>query len=218
VRAVRPAGPRLSSAVAVVAVLAVVALVIVWATFGGGRQAGLPAPDGHACVAAPGGEQRDADPDDSPEAPWPHVRGERVLVDFAVGGLPARYAGLVDRAAALWARSPCVEPVVVDACRAGSRCSTIVAREQGRDDHTDAESESDDRRGVRRSNIIILYTALLDRESDNGALATIVHEMGHTFGLVHRKDGDSVMNAETDDSTNPVPDAVDFANLVVLYG
>jgi len=26
------------------------------------------------------------------------------------------------------------------------------------------------------------------------------------------------MNAETDDSTDPVPDAIDFANLVVVYG
>jgi hypothetical protein len=93
-----------------------------------------------------------------------------------------------------------------------------VARERGEDDDTDGESDSDDRGGVRRSNTITLYTALLDEESDEGALATIVHEMGHTFGLVHRLDPDSVMNAETDDSTDPVPDAIDFANLVVVYG
>ena len=71
---------------------------------------------------------------------------------------------------------------------------------------------------MRRSNTITLYTALLDDASDNGALATIVHEMGHALGLVHRLDRDSVMNAETDDDTDPTPDAVDFANLAVIYG
>jgi Zn-dependent protease with chaperone function len=169
-------------------------------------------------VAAPGAEQQDVDPDDSPEAPWPHTPGERVVVHFATGGLPARYADLVGQAATIWARSPCVEPVVVDACPAESNCSTVGARVRGADDDTDGESDSDDRGGVRRSNTITLYTGLLDEASDNGALATIVHEMGHALGLVHRLDRDSVMNAYTDDSTDPVPDEIDFANLAVIYG
>ena len=179
----------------------------------------MGAPDETAgCVAPPGAVQQDVDPDDSPEAAWPHTPGERVVVHFAVAGLPDRYAALVGEAAGIWARSPCVGPVVVDACPAEANCSAVVARERGEDDDTDGESDSDDRGGVRRSNTITLNTALLDEESDEGALATIVHEMGHTFGLVHRLDPDSVMNAETDDSTDPVPDAIDFANLVVVYG
>lgn len=68
------------------------------------------------------------------------------------------------------------------------------------------------------SRTITLYTGLLDKSTDNGALATVVHEMGHALGLVHRKDPDSVMNAQTGDQTNPVPDATDYANLVVVYG
>lgn len=175
-------------------------------------------PTGGACVAAAGAEQQDVDPEDTPEVPWPHVPGERVVVHFATGGLPARYADLVGQAAAIWARSPCVEPVVVDACPPESNCSTVVARERGGGRDTDGESDSDDRGGVRRSNTITLYTGLLDEASDNGALATTVHEMGHALGLVHRNDRDSVMNAETDDSTDPVPDAIDFENLVVIYG
>jgi len=175
-------------------------------------------PDSGTCAAAPGAVQQDVDPDDSPETPWPHVRGEGVVVHFATGGLPARYAGLVDQAAGIWARSPCLEAVVVDACPPESNCTTVVARERGRDDDTDGESKGDDRGGVRRSNTITLYTGLLDDASDNGALATIVHEMGHALGLVHRNDPDSVMNAATDDSTDPVPDEIDFANLVVIYG
>ena len=108
--------------------------------------------------------------------------------------------------------------MVVDAFPPESNCTTVVARERGRDGDTDGESEGDDRGGVRRSNTITLYTGLLDDASDNGALATIVHEMGHALGLVHRNDPGSVMNAATDDSTDPVPDEIDFANLVVIYG
>ena len=195
-------------------VITVVALVAVLAV---GVVTHAPQETG-GCVAPPGAEQQDLDADDSPEVAWPHTPGERVVVHFAVAGLPDRYAALVGEAAGIWGRSPCVEPVVVDACPAEANCSTVVARERGQDDDTDGESDSDDRGGVRRSNTITLYTVLLDDESDEGALATIVHESGHTFGLVHRLDPDSVMNAETDDSTDPVPDAIDFANLVVVYG
>lgn len=216
-----PVTARVAAGVAMAVVLAVVVAVMVGLLrlsepFGmAGAQGGS---DAGRCIAARGAEQQDIDPDDSPETPWPHTPGERVVVHFAVGGLPARYTGLVGQAAAIWSRSPCVEPAVVDACPPGSNCSTIVARERAEDDDTDGESKSDDRGSVRRSNTITLYTGLLDDASDNGARATIVHEMGHTFGLVHRLDPDSVMNAETDDSTDSVPDAIDFANLVAIYG
>jgi hypothetical protein len=223
VRRSLPRTARVPAAVAAAVVLAIVVAVTVGLlrslsepSRGAGAEGG---PD--RCVAAPDAGQQDIDPDDSPEAPWPHTRGERVVVHFAVAGLPDRYAELVDQAAEIWARSPCVEPVVVAACPSRANCSTIVARERGGDDtdgDTDGESDSDDRGGVRRSNTITLYTGLLDDASDNGALATTVHEMGHALGLVHRLDPDSVMNAETDDSTDPVPDAIDFTNLVTVYG
>jgi matrixin len=140
-----------------------------------------------------------------------------VRVYFEADGLSPRYARLLAEAASIWARSPCVEALVVDRCPAGSNCSTVTARARGNGD-TDGESDSVDRNGLRRSNTITLYTRLLDTSSDNGALATIVHEMGHALGLVHRNNPKSVMNAETDDDTYPVPDSVDFANLAHLYG
>jgi hypothetical protein len=208
-----PTSARVGAAVAAAVIFAAVVAV----TVGLLQPLSQPSATG-ACAAAPGAEQQDVDPDDTPEAPWPHVPGEGIVVHVAVGGLPARYAGLVDQAAAIWDRSPCVDPVVVDACPAESFCSKVVARGRSSDDDTDGESDSDDRGGVRRSNTITLYTGLLDDASDNGALATIVHELGHAFGLVHRLDRGSVMNAVTDDSTDPVPDAVDFANLVAIYG
>lgn len=213
-------GVRPALIVAVALVLGVVAAsVVLWSSTDPSRGSRLEGgPGAGACVAPAGAEQQDVDPDDSPEARWPRDPGERVVVHFAVGGLTSRYADLVGEAAAIWARSPCVEPVVVDTCPADSHCSTVVTRKRGEDRDTDGDSESDDRRGVRRSNTITLYTALLDKSSDNGVLATIVHEMGHALGLMHRNDPDSVMNAETGDSTDPVPDAIDFANLVAVYG
>lgn len=214
-----PTTARVAAAVAAAVVLAgVVTVTIFLLRTQSATGVAERGPDAGTCAAASGAEQQDVDPDDSPETPWPHVPGQRVVVHFAVGGLPARYTGLVGQAAGIWARSPCVEPVVVDACPPESNCTTVVARERGRDDDTDGESKGDDRGGVRRSNTITLYTGLLDDASDNGALATIVHEMGHALGLVHRNDPDSLMNADTDDSTDPVPDEIDFANLVAIYG
>jgi Matrixin len=172
------------------------------------------------CGAKPGAVQQDVDPTDSPESPWGHVPGQEVAVYFATGGLPSRYAALVEEGASLWSRSPCIEAVAVEECPDGANCSAVIAetREDRRGDDTDGESEGVDRGGVRLANTIRLYPNVLDRSSDNGALATVVHEMGHALGLVHRGAPDSVMNAVTDDDTDPRPDAVDFANLVVLYG
>jgi hypothetical protein len=162
----------------------------------------------------------DVDADATPEAPWAHVPGQEVTIYFATGGLPPRYAAFVEEGAALWSRNPCVEAVAVAECPDGSNCSTVVAKARGDEesDDSDGESEGVDRDGVRVAGTIRLYTDALDPEPDNGALATVVHEMGHALGLAHRDDPDSVMNAATDDDTDPRPDAVDFANLVVLYG
>jgi hypothetical protein len=171
-----------------------------------------------ACVAPLAGTQRDIDDEDSPEHPWAHTPGQPIVVYFQTGGLPDRYASLVRRAAAIWSRSACVSAVAVDRCPDGARCSTVRTKERSRDTDTDGESVGDDHHGVRRGNAITYYTGELDRSSGNGALATVVHEMGHALGLVHRNDASDVMNADTDNGTDPVPDSTDFRNLAVLYG
>jgi predicted Zn-dependent protease len=75
-----------------------------------------------------------------------------------------------------------------------------------------------DEENYRTGGTIKLYTRELDKESDNGALATIVHEMGHALGLTHRTNKNDVMNANISDSTNANPDNLDFANLLAIYG
>jgi hypothetical protein len=181
-------------------------------------------PVAERCVAEPGAQLQDVDTDDDPQTPWVHVPGQEVDVHFATADLPPRYARLVAEAAALWSRSPCVEAIAVAECPDGTNCSIVVpqAREEGRGDDSgddaDGESEGVDRFGARLADTIRLRPDVLDGESDNGALATVVHQMGHALGLMHRDDPESVMNAVTEDDTDPRPDAIDFANLVVLYG
>jgi hypothetical protein len=215
------AGRRRGALLALLGVLVVVTagLTVIWFVTApaGGPHAPLPSAS-LVCVAEPGTPQRDIDPDDSPEHAWKHVPGGEVTVYFATAGVPRRYAEMVATGARLWSLSPCIEALAVDSCPAGTNCTTIRIKERGNDRDTDGATSSDDRDGVRLASRITLYTALLDKESDNGALATVVHEMGHALGLVHRKQPGTVMNAMTDDHTDPTPDETDYANLQATYG
>lgn len=190
----------------------------------------IPSPDAAAtgsdtvapstqCTSPRGRGLQDVDPEDTPEKPWPRpADGAEVTVYFETGGLSGRYERLVREAAAIWSVSPCIQAVAVEECKRGGNCVSVEEEESSRDRGTDGEFSGKGAREYRTGGTITLYTEPLDRSSDNGALATVVHEMGHAFGLVHRTDRDALMNATTDDETNPVPDAVDFANLAVLYG
>jgi hypothetical protein len=124
---------------------------------------------------------------------------------------------MVADGAGIWSRSPCLHAVAVSVCPDGSNC--IAVREEYSDgDSTDGVFTGSDSDGVRKGGRITLYTRLLDRNSDNGALATVTHEVGHALGLVHREDRSDLMNSSTDTNTDPVPDGTDFYNLAVIYG
>jgi hypothetical protein len=140
-----------------------------------------------------------------------------LVVEFATGQLSARYAGFVAEAAAIWSESPCLNAVAVQACSTGSNC-VVLAEDASRSRNTDGEMEWEDSGDYMGSATITLYTRPLDRATDNGALATVVHEMGHALGLDHRLARTDVMHSVTDNSTNPTPDDVNFSNLVAIYG
>lgn len=169
------------------------------------------------CRVPPGATQLDVDSEDSPETPWQRPRGEELVVYFQTSELSERYAGLAVEAAHIWSRSPCLKAVAMARCPEGANCVALRESSARRGD-TDGEFAGHDHGGARQGGRITLYTRLLDRSSDNGALATIVHEMGHALGLVHRRNRQDVMNAYTDDYTDPVPDDIDFYNLAVIYG
>ncbi|MPV87878.1 matrixin family metalloprotease [Georgenia ruanii] len=161
--------------------------------------------------------QTDVDPKDSPEKPWRREGDAKVRVVFETHALSDRYRQMVTRAADIWSASPCIAAVAADRCAEGDNCVRVVEQKaDGRS--TDGEFKGKDGKKYRHGGKITLYTALLDRNTDQGALATVVHEMGHALGLVHRLDTASVMNSHTDQHTNPIPDATDFANLAVIYG
>jgi hypothetical protein len=200
-------------------VVVAVGLTVTWfltAPAGGPTSPATPASLG--CVADAGTSLRDVDPDDSPEAPWRHAAGDEVTVYFATADLPRRYADMITTGARFWSESPCVEALAVAECPADRNCTTVRTKERADDRNTDGETSSVDQDGVRVSSRITLYTRRLDKESDNGALATVVHEMGHALGLVHRLQSGTVMNEKTDDQTDPMPDEIDFANLRAIYG
>jgi hypothetical protein len=170
------------------------------------------------CIKAAGTTLKDQDPTDSPEAPWAHSAGQPITVYYQIGSLSARYTGFVKTGVATWSKSPCIKAVSVAACPTNSNCVKVVESATAGDGSTDGDSTGNDSGGIRTGDTINLYTDLLSGETDNGALATTVHEMGHSLGLIHRLNKADLMNADTSDTTVPAPDAIDFANLAVIYG
>ncbi|WP_427174910.1 matrixin family metalloprotease [Arthrobacter sp. 92] len=178
----------------------------------------VPPVTARQCLAPDNAVQQDVSSRDSPEKPWPHSPGTEVTVNFETSALSNRYADLVRKATGIWSQSPCIQAVPVATCPPNTNCIAIQEKVSSNDRGTDGEFRGSGRGTYRDGGTITLYTGLLDRATDNGALATIVHEMGHALGLVHRRARTSVMNSSTNDNTNPVPDDVDFANLLAIYG
>ncbi|WP_345150514.1 matrixin family metalloprotease [Arthrobacter ginkgonis] len=171
------------------------------------------------CSVPARSSQRDLDPEDTPETPWQKDDGQELVVYFETGDLEDRYAGLSTAAVDYWSASPCIQAVAVSACPDDANCVAMVEEgDAGDDGESDGSFRGRDRGTYRTGGRITLHTGLLDRANDNGAMATIVHEMGHALGLVHRLNRQDVMNAYTSDATNPQPDDINFVNLAVIYG
>jgi hypothetical protein len=207
-----------TGAVLVASVLAVVVVLVLSGVSVPGLT-GLTSGVTTTCTAQRGTAEQDVDTDDSDEAAWARVPGQPATVYFETGALPQRYARFVEQGAAAWSRGPCVKAVAVGRCPVAVGCTTVrTAAGKGDDGETDGDSEGTQAGGVRVANAIRLYPELLDDSSDNGALVTVTHEMGHALGLRHRQQSNTLMNAETGDDTPAEPDDVDYGNLLAIYG
>lgn len=178
-------------------------------------------------MAPVGATLEDVDPADSPESPFAApASGEELVIHVENVNLAPGLWSQVEEGATIWSRSPCVK-LVTGPCPDQAPCVRVRAHPRrvlkriepdGGWADTDGTFTGRDRDGVRTRGRISLNLTMFANTSSNGRLATISHELGHALGLVHRRDRSDVMNAVTGDKTDPTPDQVDLANLLVLYG
>lgn len=161
-----------------------------------------------ACIAPAGAALEDQDPDDH-QVPWKRNGDRKVVVTFETRNLPAEWVGEMQKGAAAWNRSACLETKLVEACVSNTNCVTVTVADGDEDGNFDAV-ESD---GFTTGGHIDLLSTLTGGERTN----VTVHEMGHAVGLAHRLTEGVLMNGDTYDDVYD-PDQVDFQNLLVIYG
>jgi hypothetical protein len=172
----------------------------------------------------PAGQKlQDQDTSDSPETPWKRT-GPEVVVYFETGKVSAEHAGYIEKGAAAWSVSPCIDARAVATCPANVNCVTSVDKNAGGGD-TDGEFSGKESGGWRVGGVLTLYTDVMNSmDNANGRQVTTTHEMGHAIGLIHRigagtnKCAPELMMACTSDDSSPTPDDIDYQNLLVIYG
>lgn len=176
------------------------------------------------CVAPAKAPLQDVDPGDRKEPPFRKTGSGPVIVYFENVNLSARLWNELQQAAQIWSRSPCIKAIAVTRCPPSSNCVHVGQYHSGEgptgwalNRHSDGVFMGEERYGWTTGGVIDLNLDLINEETTQESLTTIVHEMGHAFGLQHRNNQTDVMGGRTDDNTSPIPDKVDFDNLCVLY-
>jgi hypothetical protein len=208
-------------------ILAALSLIALCSACGGGTNPPIrdTPTNGVGCVAPADTHMQDVARRDSKETPFSKAGSGPLTVYFENVNLSASLWSELQQAAEIWSRSPCVKAIAVAQCPPSSNCVQVGQYYSGEgqtgralDRHSDGAFMGEESDGCRTGGVIDLNLDLINEETPQGSLATIVHEMGHAFGLQHRKNKTDVMNARTTDNTSPIPDKVDFDNLCALYG
>jgi hypothetical protein len=173
------------------------------------RSESPPTSPADACVAPAGAELQDQDPDDH-QVPWRRNGAPKVVITFETANVPAEWVAELQKGVAAWNRSACLDTRLVDTCQPDTNCVTVAV---GGGDGADGNFDAVESGGFTTGG----HIDLSDELSGGARTNVTIHEMGHAVGLAHRLTERVLMNGDTYDDVFD-PDAVDFENLLVLYG
>jgi hypothetical protein len=164
-----------------------------------------------ACVAPAGVALQDQDPRDH-QVPWKRNGATKVVITFETKNITPDWVAEMQKGVAAWNRSPCLDIKLVQTCQPNTNCITVTVAPEStvRGDGNFNAVESG---GFTVGGHIDYSNSLTDGAKTNVA----IHEMGHAVGLAHRKTEHVLMNGDTYDDVFK-PDAIDYQNLLVLYG
>jgi len=163
------------------------------------------------CVAPAGVALQDQDPRDH-QVPWKRNGATKVVITFETKNITPDWVAEMQKGVAAWNRSPCLDIKLVQTCQPNTNCITVTVAPEStvRGDGNFNAVESG---GFTVGGHIDYSNSLTDGAKTNVA----IHEMGHAVGLAHRKTEHVLMNGDTYDDVFK-PDAIDYQNLLVLYG
>ena len=164
-----------------------------------------------ACVAPAGVALQDQDPDDH-QLPWKRNGTAKVVITFETKNLTPDWIAEMQKGVAAWNRSPCLDIRLVQTCQSNRNCVRVSVTPQNVVDG-DGNFDAVESGGFTVGGHIEYSSSLTDGAKTNVA----IHEMGHAVGLAHRKTEGVLMNEDTYHEVFD-PDAIDYQNLLVLYG
>ena len=179
-----------------------------------GPASSAPQPSGAAagaCVAPAGVALQDQDPSDH-QVPWKRNGTAKVVITFETKNLTPDWVAEMQKGVAAWNRSPCLDTKLVETCQPNRNCVTVSVSPESVLD-SDGNFDAVESGGFTVGGHIDYSSSLTDGEKTNVA----IHEMGHAVGLAHRETEDVLMNGDTYEDVFD-PDAIDYQNLLVLYG
>ncbi|MBL8158996.1 matrixin family metalloprotease [Candidatus Saccharibacteria bacterium] len=152
------------------------------------------------------------------DTPW-QMTGDELNIVFSTYGITEPWAGYVGEAAAIWSASPCINATAsADPC--GAQPCVPVGLEGGNQGGDFGITNWETMDGYLTGSDMTIFMDAHEGYPESEKLSTIAHEMGHALGLAHRGTQNILMSATPAESgsTTTQPDAVDFQNLLALYG